>query len=94
MISDEFVKKTYEKALEKYGFHMQQAMMIEEASELIKAISKFWRRPYKKTFDDVREEMADVEIMLEQMKIMFEDTKEIREIKINRLFHRLNGEEE
>ena len=90
---NEFEKTTLNAAIEKYGYKAQQAMMIEEMSELIKAICKFWRNKNRSSYDNVLEEMADVEIMLEQMKIMFEDPAEIREKKIHRLFHRITGEE-
>lgn len=89
---DDFTKNTLLKAVETYGYRAQQAMAIEEMSELTKAICKFWRHKNKETYDDVLEEMADVEIMLDQLKMMFSDPKEIREKKIHRLFHRLTKE--
>lgn len=62
---------------------------MEEASELIKAICKLRRNGVTAdTVNDLAEEMADVEIMLEQLKIMFhltEGVKEWKNHKLNRL---------
>lgn len=48
-----------------------------------------------KSVDNIFEEMADVEIMLEQCKIMFQCDKELnkwKQKKIERLEKRLEGE--
>lgn len=55
---------------------------MEEASELIKAICKLRRNGVTaETVNDLAEEMADVEIMLEQLKMMFYLTEGVREWK-------------
>lgn len=59
---------TYEQALDHYGGEMQTMVCVEEMSELMKELSKHARGA-----DNVRaiaEEIADVEIMLEQMKLL------------------------
>lgn len=60
------------KIADHYGYAPQKDMAIEEMAELIKALNKYSRA---KTDDDmdlalnnVIEEIADVEIMLEQLK--------------------------
>ena len=48
------------------------SMAIEEASELIKAICKMRRNGINvDTVNNLAEEIADMEIMIEQLKIMF-----------------------
>ncbi|MCU7195538.1 hypothetical protein GMB34_13725 [Turicibacter sanguinis] len=54
------------KAVEKFGIDIQQIVAMEELGELIQAISK--RARGKDNRDNLAEEIADVEIMLEQLK--------------------------
>ncbi len=93
MINEEFITNTYQAAITKYGEKNQQMMAIEEMSELTKAICKYWRSPSPDTIKDILEEMADVEIMLDQLKLMFGDPKEVKEAKIHRLFRRVREED-
>lgn len=87
----------YEKAKNKWGYKSQINMCIEEMSELIQAFMKADRK-YKEydTFysrvDAIREEIADVEIMIEQMKLIFDEHKieEIKSKKLMRLMKKLN----
>lgn len=64
-------------------------MAVEESSELMKAICKLRREGItEKTVNNLAEEMADMEIMLEQLKIMFylsEGVKEWKNYKLRRL---------
>lgn len=78
----------YHKAIRNYGIYGQCDVCIEECSELIQAISKFKRGKNH----NVEEEVADLEIMLEQMRIMFDNKKidDIKRKKINRLSRRLD----
>jgi len=70
-------------------------MVIEECSELIKAICKYERNPFTLTALDVVEEMVDVELCLEQLKIMFPEyennAQSIRTFKLERLAKLLEG---
>ena len=63
-------KKLYLEALKKWRTEMQLVMVQEECSELIKAVCKFFRHGTH-ALDNLAEEVADVEIMLEQTKMMF-----------------------
>ena len=101
-------KEILQKAIEKYGFDAQMDICIEECAELIQAINKL-KRSKKTIYGgkipknwDVKNslmyfnlcgEVADVEITLEQMKIMLD--KEVIELikdrKIERLNKRMNG---
>ena len=81
-------------AIKKYGVLAQRLMMIEEMSELTKALCKYDRRPCCEMHDDVLEEMADVQIMLDQMEILFDQNKFLnirRHDKLMRLKEKLNS---
>ena len=52
-----------------YGYGEQSRQLIEEMAELTVAINKKWRGEAD-GIDNIVEEIADVEIMLEQMKYM------------------------
>lgn len=75
----------YQNAIDLWGATSQIDMMIEECAELIHALQKIKRgRPV-----NVSEELADVEIMCEQMRVIFSSSKIDREkeIKLQRLRH-------
>ena len=71
------------KAIDTYGAAHQQLKAVEELSELIQAIM----RALEGDKHNVEEEIADVEIMLTQLKIMYNMAKvdEWRKLKINKL---------
>ena len=62
----------YIEAIVKWSEGSQIKMAMEECAELIKALLKLDRKMNGSTHDDVLEEMADVEIMIEQLKIIFD----------------------
>lgn len=84
-LEDERNKKIYRQAIATFGETIQLTVAIEELAELQKEITKYLRSKG----DDVHiaEEMADVEIMLEQLNIIFPSkTKDIiKREKIKRL---------
>ena len=92
----DFDMNKYEILLKKthkiYGTFHQMVQTVEELSELIKAITKFINN--KCDEHKIAEEIADVEIMVHQLKnILNINQNEINEIKIqklNRLEKRLN----
>ena len=66
-------------------------MVFEEMAELQKELSKHLRG--KDNIDEIAEEIADVEIMLEQMKMLFDVEDRVGQYKshkINRLNDRIN----
>ena len=83
-------EELYKKLLEKYK-DKQIIIAIEELSELQKELCKSLRNNYN--YGNIVEEIADVEIMLEQMKIYFEikenEIEEMKEIKTKRTKERL-----
>lgn len=64
-------KRLYKKAIEKWGVSLQLVMLMEESAELIQATSKVLRKGDKENsvWRKLAEEIADVEIMIEQIKI-------------------------
>lgn len=86
------------RAIEKYGWKAQQDMCIEEMSELTKAILKHRRACEDAyvtagTHANVIEEIADVQIMLDQMRMIFGDTADQENYKLNRLWARMEVQE-
>ena len=80
-------------AISTYGQMMQEDVCIEEMSELTKAIIKCRRigsGRIKENNENVREEIADVQIMLDQMRIIYGDTTDWENLKIKRLKSRLS----
>lgn len=63
-------KATYKVALRKNGTDTQVMMAIEEMSELTKEICKLFRG--KPTLDDLADEIADVLITMEQLKLIYD----------------------
>ena len=77
-----------------YGNIAQIGMLHEEMGELMVAINKCERAGYTdETEAHVREEIADVQIMLDQMRIIFGPTEEIEQAKLLRLRERLDAAE-
>lgn len=74
-------QQLYETALFKWGETAQLIMLIEECGELIQAVAKSFRENNK---EDVIEELVDVEIMLEQIRLIY-GSKEINKKKIEKL---------
>ena len=79
----------YRKAIDKWGVESQVIMAYEEMSELMQALSKNYRGV--KNVENIREEIADVEIMMGQLRVMFdavdggETIDEIKTRKLERL---------
>ncbi len=96
-LQNEHVRKLYHEAITQYGIPSQVDVSIEEMAELIKAIQKFRRedpcfdRPSVKTrllADAICEEIADVQIMLDQLRLMFEDDNQVDNVMCQKQ-HRL-----
>lgn len=87
-------EQVYLRAIDHYGVATQLVVAIEEMAELVKEITKAFRGKANKS--NIIEEMADVEIMLDQLKLIVEisdqDVDEIKMLKILRLNNRINEE--
>lgn len=89
----EYINETevMQRALDTYGSAQQITMVFEEMSELQKELCKYLRGKYSPA--NIAEEIADVEIMLEQMKMLFcctDDVRNERRRKVERLKGRLD----
>ena len=77
------------KAIETYGEHSQIDKAIEEMAELTKALLKlrYCEKDFERQIvqDAVSEEMADVEIMLTQLHMIFGNTKKVEEYQIKKI---------
>ena len=81
-------------AIDKWGLTSQLEMAQEEALELALALRKEIRINSKETYIDLIGEIADVEIMIEQLDFMFDSNfrkkvEEQKTFKLNRLKERL-----
>ncbi len=92
-------KEILQKAINTYRVENQMIKTVEELSELSQALCKILTSKFtddnSEIFENIFEEIADVEIMLEQCKIMFQCDKEVnkwKQEKIERLERRLEGE--
>ena len=83
------------RAIHRYGEAAQIDMAVEEMAELTKALCKVKRATPGATttaaIANVIEEIADVQIMLDQLRLIFaRSTEEVEEDKLRRLLGRLN----
>lgn len=86
-------KKVYEAAIDKYGIKPQLMMVIEEMSELTKALCKYFRG--QEDLEAIADETADVTIMLEQLRLIFNLNDAVcrhMDQKVQRLADRLTKE--
>lgn len=85
-------KRVLERAILTYGVDAQKVMIFEEIAELQKEICKDMRGANNR--DEIIEEIADLLIMLEQLKMMHHITEQelekVMKFKIDRLEKRLN----
>lgn len=90
-----------------YGYEAQSNQLVEECAELIQAVNKYRRavarlgEPVAEekravALDNLKEEIADVEIMLEQIKYLLqipeEDLQGIKLFKVNRTREKILAE--
>lgn len=97
----------YKQAVKSWGVEAQCHMAIEEAAELlvevsnvvgglIKSLCKLWRVHDGKSYDKqimlLQYEIADMDIMVEQLKVMFsaQECEKCKDEKLERLKQRLN----
>jgi len=83
-------KELFEKAIKDFGAEKQEEMAIEEMAELIQAVC----HKHRGRKSNIAEEIADVEIMIEQLKIInripIYEIEGIKSEKLIRLAERLN----
>lgn len=78
------MQKTYIELISKYGCEHQVVIAIEELAELQKELTKFLRNNVDT--NNLVSEIADVEIMLEQLKLMFNCAKNVENTKYYKIY--------
>jgi len=91
--------KTMQTALNRWGVNAQVGQTVEECAELIVALQKYINRtPQPEFVDNILDEIADVEMMLAQMRLVLgindDSLRERIEYKFNRLNQYLSEDEE
>lgn len=87
-------RKILRRAIHCYGRDAQLKVLLEEMAELQQVICKTWRGDIDHAH--IAEEIADVEIMLEQTRMIFDIdslVQEYQRAKLDRLERRLEGGE-
>ena len=90
-------RELLKRIIETYGIENQMLQCIEEMGELIQAINKYRRAKGSSScidsYKQVIEEIADVQIMIEQMRLMFDGAAvdEVIAEKLERMRGRLDG---
>lgn len=81
----------YSEAIERFGAELQMRMVQEECAELIAAINQFTRG--RLGILALAEEVADVEIMCGQMRLIVGHgaVEEVKKSKLERLAERVRG---
>lgn len=89
----EYKAEVLGKAVITYGYVHQTIKAAEELSELLVALNKWLGMSENEDYirDNIREECADVEIMLSQLKIIFGDWSDWKHYKMDRLEERINA---
>ncbi|MFQ9253423.1 MAG: hypothetical protein ACLR3W_04015 [Faecalibacillus intestinalis] len=81
-------EQVFKQSIEIYGKEAQSRQVMEECAELIQAVNKMLRyedRPAEpEYYANLIEEIADVEIMLYQLKVMFNIDDEVFKVKIQK----------
>ena len=85
------------KAIEAYGEREQSTVAMEECGELIRAINKMHRNQSVENRNELISEIADVQIMIEQLVLMYKlnpiNIQRMKDYKISRLKDRLEKSE-
>ena len=89
-------KDLYERNIKYHGIEQETTIAMEECSELIQAISKCKRYGcINKYRENLIEEMADVLIMIDELKMIYQisdiDISDIRQYKMDRQSYRIKN---
>ncbi len=80
-------EELYEKAQIVFGYPTQFVMAMEEASELAVAISHYLRHTTVQAVEEIADGIADMEIMIAQLKFMFQEQDECIVDRVNQIKH-------
>ena len=88
--TENVIREKCQKIAEHYGYEKQSRMVMEECGELIQATNKYYRKMSEQTFDNLVEEMADVQIMLIQILLLCAiDSDTFRKVIMDKLDRQL-----
>jgi len=82
--------ETMQTALDKWGMNAQVGQTIEECAELIVVLQKYINRTERPEVGKIVDEIADVEMMLAQMRLALGVDDETIKEKIKQKFERLD----
>jgi len=83
--------KTMQTALDQWGIAAQVGQTVEECAELIVALQKYINRtPSLDALENIIDEIADVEMMLAQMRLVFGIDDDTIRKRIEYKFEKLN----
>ena len=83
--------KLMQTALDRWGLNAQVGQTVEECAELIVALQKYVNRsPQPESVDNILDEIADVEMMLAQMRLVFGIDDDMLRERIKYKFERLS----
>ena len=82
--------KIMQTALDQWGLNAQVGQTIEECAELIVVLQKYINRTERPAVDDILGEIADVEMMLAQMRLIFSIDDDALRKRIEYKFERLS----
>ena len=92
------MKEAIKRISDHFGYESQSRQLIEEMAELTQAINHLWRYDNDlKRRNAVYEELADVEIMIEQIKHLLschEEVEAFKSYKVRRQLDRIEGEKD
>jgi len=78
-------------ALDRWGLNAQVGQTVEECAELIVALQKYVNRTFQpEMIENILDEIADVEMMLAQMRLVFGIGDDALRKRIEHKFERLN----
>jgi NTP pyrophosphatase (non-canonical NTP hydrolase) len=85
-MTDKEVKEILQKAINTFGANQQIIKAMEELGELNTALARYFNTD-KIDLNNIYEEIADVEIMCNQLRLIFDNyvIDHYREMKLNRL---------
>ncbi len=84
-------KEKLQAIIAQYGTRLQIVQAIEELSELQKVLCKHLKSTNPTDITDITEEMADVQVMLDQLRIIFNNEDQVEsniDFKIKRTHQR------
>ncbi|MBQ0097372.1 MAG: hypothetical protein KBS62_00335 [Oscillospiraceae bacterium] len=89
-----YEEQIFSQAKQVFGKEHQIIVAIEELSELQKELTKFLRG--QENYKGISEEIADAEIVIDQLKLIFGNQKQVdeyRQFKVDRLLKKIIGEQ-